>query len=122
MTEHLVYVFISTDRFQTAENLYSFLDPTYTEDGDMLPSTFMREVGQSEYEPMCIEHFLTGAPVAVELLLADASFVSHWLPHINSSVQANMALCVFSPNHLEQPERSSLTYLGSVAFSIATKS
>jgi len=122
MTEHLVYVFISTDRFQTAENLHSFLDPTYTDDADMLPSTFMREVEQSEYEPMCIEHFLTDSPVAVDLLLADASYASHWLPHINSSVQGNMALCVFSPNHLEHPERSSLTYLGSVAFSITTKS
>src|SRR6266540_5197684 len=116
MTEHLVYVFISTDRFQTAENLHSFLDPTYTEDGDMLPSTFMREVGQSEYEPMCIERFLTDSPLAVNLLLADASYATDWLPHINSSVQGNMALCIFFPNHLEHPERSSLTYLGSVAF------
>ena len=122
MTEHLVYVFISTDRFQTAENLHSFLDPTYTEDGAMLPSTFMREVEQSEYESMCMEHFLTDSPVAVNLLLADASSASHWLPHINSSVQAKMALCVFSPTRLELPERSSLTYLGSVTFSIPTKS
>jgi len=120
VTERLVYVFISAGRFSSAEALHDFLDPTYTEDGDLLPSLFMCEVGQSEYEPMCVERILVDNPIVVSKLLASASYASVWLPHLDSKYQSDMALCLFSPNHLEHPERSSLTYLGTVRFSIAS--
>jgi hypothetical protein len=113
-----VYVFVSAGRFPSIEALHNFLDPTYTEDGDLLPSPFMSEVEQSEYEPMCVERILVDDPVTVSRLLADASYASYWLPHIDNTYQGNMALCIFSPNRLEHPERSSLTYLGTVTFSI----
>ena len=120
VAEHFVYVFISIGRFPSTKALHDFLDPTYTEDGDLIPSPFMCEVDQSEYEPMCLERILIDEPIAVSQLLAGCSYASSWLPHINGKYQADMALCLFSPNHLEHPERSSLTYLGTVKFSIGS--
>jgi Immunity protein 22 len=45
-----VYVFLSTGRFRSLKEMRQFIDQTYTEDGDGIPSSFMREVGLSEYE------------------------------------------------------------------------
>ncbi len=55
-----VHVFVSTGRFHSSEEMRRFIDETYTDDGDGIPSPFMREVGLSEYEPMCIEAIHSG--------------------------------------------------------------
>jgi hypothetical protein len=40
-----VHVLISTGRFKSSHEMRSYIDETYTDDGDGIPSAFMREVG-----------------------------------------------------------------------------
>jgi hypothetical protein len=58
----------------------AFVDETYTDDGDGVPSPFMREVALSGYEPACIEAIHEDAPVPLAVLLAGASYSDQWLP------------------------------------------
>lgn len=50
-----VHVFGCSGRFGSFEEMCTFIDQAYTEDGDGIPSAFMREVALSGYEPGCIE-------------------------------------------------------------------
>lgn len=111
-----VHVFHSIGRFRSFEELRDFIDETYTEDGDGIPSPFMVEVGQSEYEPMCIEAIHSGHPVPLTELLADASYSDQWLTQVDVSRQADAAVCVFEPNRLEHPWGSSLDYCGAFPY------
>lgn len=40
----IVHVFASAGRFSSLEEMRAFIDPMYTEDGDMVPSRFMKEI------------------------------------------------------------------------------
>jgi hypothetical protein len=102
----MVHVFVTTGRFRSIEEMQSYLDESYTEEGDGIPSAFMREVGLSEYEPNCIESLLsaTGTPIPLSELLAGASYSDQWLPHLDGSRRADAAVCVFAPNRVGHPE------------------
>jgi hypothetical protein len=89
-----------------------FIDETYTRDGDGVPSPFMREVGLSDYEPGCIEAIHEGKPTALAELLAGASYDDQWVAKLDGRRVADAAICVFAPNRLSHPERSSLEYVG----------
>ena len=71
-----VHIFISTGRFKSLDEMRAYIDETYTDDGDGIPSTFMNEVGLSEYEPHCIEAFpsKSAKPVPLSELVAGASY------------------------------------------------
>jgi hypothetical protein len=107
-----VYVFLSTGRFRSLKEMRQFIDQTYTEDGDGIPSSFMREVGLSEYEPMSIEAIHSKYPLPPSELLTDASWSDQWLPRLRASAPADAAICVFEPNRVEHPQGSSLAYCG----------
>ena len=107
-----VHVFISTGRFRSYEDVRAFIDKTYTEDGDGVPSAFMREVGLSDYEPACIEAIHGRTPTALAALLAEASYADKWLPQVDGSRVADSAICVFAPNRVERPHGSSVEYVG----------
>jgi hypothetical protein len=101
-----VHVFISTGRFRSFDEMRAYIDETSTEDGDGVPSAFMREVGLSEYEPGCIEAIPSesGRPIPLAELLAGASYADQWLPCLDASRRADAAICVFAPNRLARPE------------------
>lgn len=108
-----VHVFSSTRRFASFEARRAFVDATYSEDGDIIPSPFMNEVGLSSYEPMCIEvtHALDVLPL--KSLLAGASHGEQWLDQLDPALTATEAICVFEPNELERPfAASSVNYCG----------
>ena len=107
-----VHVFISTGRFRSFEEVRTFVDQTYTEDGDGVPSPFMREVGLSDYAPACIEAIHEDGPTALAQLLPGASYGDQWLQKLDGTRVADSAICVFPPNRLSHPERSSLEYVG----------
>jgi len=107
-----VHIFISTGRFRSFEEMREFIDETYTEDGDGVPSAFMREVGLSEYEPDCIEAIHEDKPTSLAELLAGASYDDQWLSKLDGKHLADSAICVFAPNRVSHPRRSSLEYLG----------
>jgi hypothetical protein len=111
-----VHVFISTGQFRSFKQMRVFIDPTYTEDGDEIPSPFMREVGLSVYEPMCIEAIHSEQIVTLPNLLEGASYSDQLLRQLDGTRWADAAICVFSPNEVETPKGSSLEYSGAFQY------
>jgi hypothetical protein len=107
-----VHVFVARGRFRTLDDVHAFVDQTYTDDGEQVTSPFMLEIGISSYEPMCIETRHSPRPVPLLELLRGASYGEQWLAQLDGSRAAESAICVFSPNEVAHPERSSLEYLG----------
>jgi hypothetical protein len=103
-----VHVFISIGRFRSFEDMRAFIDKTYTEDGDGVPSPFIREVGLSGYEPGRIEAVHKDAPTPLARLLAAASYADQWLAKVDSDRIADSAICVFAPNRVARPTDSCL--------------
>src|SRR5262245_9384627 len=110
-----VHVFVSTGRFRSFTEMRAFVEQTYTEDGEGVPSAFMREVGLSGYEPGCIECVHRPTPVPLPELLAGASYSDQWLHHLPAN-EVGEAICVFAPNQVARPEGSSLRYAGSFGY------
>jgi hypothetical protein len=105
-----LHIFVSTGRFSAFREMRRFIDQTHAEGGDVIQSPFMREVGLSEYEPMCIEAVFSERPIPLPELLAHASWSDQWLAHLRESGPADAAICVFEPNRVEHPQASSLRY------------
>jgi len=106
-----VHVFMCERRFKTLDALNQFVRQTYSEDGDPIASPFMAETGLSDYEPACIETY-HGAHAPLAALLSGASYAAQWLAQMSPDLTADAALCIFAPNQLATPERSSLAYVG----------
>ncbi len=111
-----VHIFTSTGRFRSFEEMRSFVDPNYTNDGDGIPSSFMTETGLQCYEPMCIEVYHSQCVQALRELLAGSGHAKQWLSKIDANETADCAICVFPPNIVNLPERSSLKYIGAFPF------
>jgi hypothetical protein len=115
-----VHVFVSAGRFHSPDELRAFLDPTYTEGGEMIPSAFMREVQLSGYEPGGIEALHAGQPVSLFELLAKASYAENWIQQLDSPNNdrrlADAAVCVFPPNRVGSAAGCSMEYLGALVY------
>jgi hypothetical protein len=112
----MVHVFVSTGRFRSFAELRSFIDQSYTEDGDGVASAFMREVGLSGYEPGCIEAICHPQAVPLAVLLSGVSYSNQWLSRLDVGRLADAAICVLAPNRVRHPERCSLEYLGAFRY------
>ncbi|HEY2585010.1 MAG TPA: immunity 22 family protein [Tepidisphaeraceae bacterium] len=113
-----VHVFVSTARFRSFDDMRAFIDKTYTEEGEGVPSPFMREVGLTGYEPGCIEAIHAGTPTPLSTLLSTASYADQWLPKVDGSQTADAAICVFAPNGVTRPSASSLQYVGAYDYQV----
>ena len=114
----VVHVFTCSGRFASREALQAYLAPRYTEDGDEVPSPFFLETGLSHYEPACFESAMLASPVPMAQLLDGVSYGDSWLAQACADAQdvlADTGVCVFAPNQLAHPQRSSLHYVGSYA-------
>jgi hypothetical protein len=71
-----VHIFVSSGRFQSFDEMRTYIDATYTKDGDEVPSAFMQEVELTDYEPGCIEAIPSPSsrPVLLAELMAGASY------------------------------------------------
>ena len=115
----VVHVFTCSGRFASWEALQAYLAPTYTEDGDELPSPFILETGLTQYEPACVESAMLASPAPLAQLLDGVSYGDSWLAQACADAQgvlADTSVCVFAPNQLAHPQRSSLHYVGSYAY------
>jgi hypothetical protein len=112
-----VHVFVSTGRFRSFEDVRRFIDEQYDENGDVIPSPIMREVGLIGYEPACIEALHRERPVPLPELLATASYSKQWLPQVGPGT-ADSAICVFEPNRVEHPESCSLEHCGAFEYDV----
>ena len=65
----IVHIIVSTQRFASIERMREFIDPTYTEDGDLIPSPFFNEVQLANHEPACIEVIHVAEPTSLQDLL-----------------------------------------------------
>jgi hypothetical protein len=111
-----LHLFVARARFKSLADIYAFIDQTYTEDGERIPSRFMLEVELSDYDPMCIESFHSARPLPLAELLRGASFGAQWIAHLDAARVAESAICVFSPNAVANPERTSLEYVGAIRY------
>lgn len=111
-----VHIFSSSGRFHSFEELRLFTHETYTADGDAIPSAFMREVGLSGYEPMCIEASWKEQLIPLPDLLSGASHSEQWIRHLPSTKLADAAICVFEPNLVRHPAECSLEYCGAFEY------
>ena len=111
-----VHIFASVGRFASFEQLRAFIDPTYTEDGDAIPSVFIREVQLTEFDPSCIEAIFSKRTVPLVKLLEGASYCDQWLSRLPRNSQANAAICVFEPNLVQKPFDGSLEYCGAFTY------
>jgi hypothetical protein len=119
----IVHLFISTGRFTSLEEMRHFIEQTYTEDGDGLDSAFMLEVGLDDgYEPGCIETYCQTKPIDLRSLLEGASYAHQWVHLVPQTMKANAAICVFEPNRMRTPEKTSLTYVGVFSFDVPANS
>ncbi|MGV8868516.1 MAG: immunity 22 family protein [Janthinobacterium svalbardensis] len=117
----IVHVFVCSGRFASREALQAYLAPTYTEDGDEVPSPFFLETGLTCYEPACFESAMLASPAPLAQLLDGVSYGDSWLAQACADaaaqgVLADTCVCVFAPNQLAHPQRSSLYYVGSYAY------
>lgn len=114
-----VHVFACSGRFASWEALQAYVSPAYTDDGDAVPSPFMLETGLTDYEPACIASALQASPAPLAQLLDGVSYAGSWLAQACADAQGRLAdtgVCVFAPNRLAHPQRSSLHYVGSYAY------
>lgn len=124
--EPIVHVFACSARFASWEALQTFLAPSYTDDGDVVPSPFFLETGLTQYEPACIESAMLASPAPLARLLQGASYADgdgSWLAQASldadaQGLLADTGVCVFAPNRLAHPGRSSLRHVGSYTYSI----
>jgi len=113
----IVHVFSSNRRFGSHEALRAFVHPTYTEDGDEVPSRFMAEVGIDSVEPACIEVAAVADPKPLRQLLEGASYGDQWIHLVSGSILASEAICVFEPNGVARPSAATtVSYCGTFQY------
>ena len=118
-----VHVFACKGRFASWEALQAYLSPTCTEDGDAVPSPFFLETGLTQYEPACFESAMLASHVPLAQLLDGVSYGDSWLAQACADAEAqgvlaDTSVCVFAPNRLAHPQRSSLHYVGSYRYRV----
>jgi hypothetical protein len=115
-----VHVFASTGRFSSLEQLRKFIDMTYSEEGDGMPSPFIREARIEGYEPGCIEAVISenGSSVPLVELLVGVSYADQWLARVPRTLHANAAVCVYAPNAVLSPRACSLEYVGEYQYDV----
>ena len=112
-----VHVFISTVPLRSQAHLDEIVQKTFTDDGESVDSVFTAEVGLDAWEPACIESIVAERETPLHVLLEGASYGSTWLASLPRGLTAYAAVCVFPPNVLTHPERSSrLRYVGAFDF------
>lgn len=116
----VVHLFVSIGQFSSFVEMRHYIEQTYTEDGDGIDSDFMTEVGLDDYEPGCIEAYHKAQPVDLPALLEGASYGDQWIYLVPQDLMADAAICVFAPNALRTPQRSSLTYVGAFRYWVPT--
>ena len=112
----VVHVWSVLGRFQSLAELNAYAHAEYNDDGDAVPSRFMREVGLRNHEPACIEveHFDDARPLRESV--EGASYGEQWASKIRPELLANSIICVYAPNEVYIPNASSLTYQGAFEY------
>jgi hypothetical protein len=112
-----VHIFCSRGRFRSEEDFSRFVMPSYTHDGEMLESEFMREIELSNAcEPMAIEREFYSQPTDLLSALYGFSYLDQLRIERTDSTNVDAVVCVYSPNTPNRPASSSLTYVGAYRY------
>lgn len=99
-----VLLFSAKKAFHSEKALRAYLHPSYSRDGDMMASDFMREVGLKGYEPMCIEAVREPRPTSLKSMLAGFSYSEQWAHLVAEDSSIDTIVLVYSPNIVTRPE------------------
>lgn len=114
--QHFVHIFVALGRFGDANELSDFVEPDYSDNGDLIGSQFMREIGLESYEPMAIEREFYPRSIALLSALAGFSY-SRQFPLVRlADTSIDSIVCVYAPNSVQHPNRSSLDYVGAFTY------
>ena len=111
------YVFVASGRFASFDEIRRFTEPTYTDDGEYVESPFNAEVGLENYTPLCFECVYESEPMALGALLR-VSYSEQWIHLLDPTVHASEAICVYAPNAVTRPERSSMRFCGAFSYDV----
>lgn len=112
-----VHIFASRGRFDNERELGEFVEPAYTDDGDLTASKFMREIGLiNNYEPMAIERELFRRPIDLLSALVGFSYADQFPVVRTATTSVDTVICVYSPNDPTSPQKSSLDYIGAFPY------
>ncbi|WP_425396632.1 immunity 22 family protein [Aeoliella sp.] len=113
----MVHIFCCLARFRSEDDPERFVLPTYTDDGDLRESDFMREIGLSnDYEPMAIEIEFFSRTTDLLSALCGFSYSTQFRVVRVVPTEVNSVVCVYSPNSPDHPARSSLDYVGAFRY------
>ena len=113
----LVHIFCCRDRFGSDDELERFVVPKYDDDGELIESQFMNEIGLSDtYEPMAIERERFPRPLALLSALRGFSYSDQFPVVRVDPTDVDTVICVYSPNVPEHPAKSSLDYVGTFPY------
>ena len=113
----LVHIFCCRNRFDSEEKLNRFVLATYSKDGDLIQSRFMREIGLlDEYEPMAIEREYFHRPIDLLSALGGFSYSNQFRLVRVEPTDVDAVICVYSPNVPSSPGKSTLEYVGAFVY------
>ncbi|KAA1257256.1 hypothetical protein LF1_52470 [Rubripirellula obstinata] len=112
-----VHIFACARRFIDAQHFADFVEADYSDDGDIIDSEFMREIGLHDgYEPMTIEKCLLSDTANLRSALSGCSYLDQYINDLPIDLSADAIVCVFSPNRPKSPSLSSMTYVGAFSY------
>ena len=119
---NLAHIFCCRGRFRREDDLERFVVPTHDDDGDLIESRFMIEIGLSgTYEPMAIERELFPRPLGLLSALCGFSYSDQFRVVRVEPTDVDAVICVYSPNVPGHPEKSSLDYVGAFKYDAGIK-
>src|SRR5262245_46677071 len=108
-----VHIFCARGKFPDDQRLSRFVTPTYSEDGELIPSQFMREIGLIDnYDPTAIESERFDRPLELLAAIIGFSYSDQFRVVRVDPTLVDTVICVYSPNAPQTPQRSTLDYVG----------
>ena len=112
----VVHIYIADEESILEEDVYAYVNATYTEDGEQIDSHFMRDIGLTDHEPGCIELVIDPTPLPLPHLLEGCSYVDQWISQLPVDDCARVAVCVYEPNVVADPTNSKYRYVGGYGY------
>ena len=110
-----VHIFVGKDNLIKLDDINTYCDPIYTEDGDRIDSKFFSEIGLTHYEPACIERVVVGKDIDIADALLPCSFSSRWI-HLLPKMIITHSILIYRPNEITKVNTTMVRYIGKYEF------
>ncbi|MCP3928965.1 MAG: hypothetical protein GY705_07680 [Bacteroidetes bacterium] len=112
-----VHIFIAESEFASEDDLDNYLNPKYNDNGERIDSEFLEETQLINYEPMCIESTFEDRTLPSHRLCEGFSYWEKWINQIPKDIEGRVAVCVYSPNQINNFTNLKLQYCGTYKYS-----